>query len=433
MSMIKKIYILFLASILIACSDNEAVTYTDTEIDVIVSDDYDIISKNDETITFKNLSTGVCESFNSTDNIKLLDGLYDCEYSAKVKYIVKNDDKEEQEVETTLTGSAQGLKVTGGKVKLEIPAYIVFDKDDFIFEEIFFSGTLRPSGSQYYGTSYFKIFNNTDHVLYADGLAFCESKFKSTQFFDYTPDIREDTMTIWSIYVIPGTGYDHPVMPGHSLLICDNAIDHRDANSNAFDLSNADFEWYDESKVASVLDIDNPDIPNMDKWYCYTNSIYILHNRGFTSYALARIPVDKDTYLKDYWYTYEYVMYLTAGTFYMSQSAYKLPNSWIVDGVNCSVESERTWNILPPSVDAGWTHCGTKDHDETRYFKSIRRKMLYLNEDGTMHLQDTNNSTNDFNTECVPSIIEEQKAAIDVQGTPATTLTYDGIVPKSEN
>lgn len=70
------------------------------------------------------------------------------------------------------------------------------------------------------------------------------------------------------------------------------------------------------------------------------------------------------------------------------------------------------------------------DGDKTRYFRSVRRKLQYLNTDGTMHLQDTNNSTEDFNMECIPSIVEIQHTAIDAQGTKANKETYDGIVEK---
>lgn len=105
-------------------------------------------------------------------------------------------------------------------------------------------------------------------------------------------------------------------------------------------------------------------------------------------------------------------MQLPQGNYPMTQKAYKLPNDWIVDGVNCSVGTERVWNVLPPTVDAGWTHCGKMDKDPTRYFKSVRRKMLYLDDKGNRVLQDTNNSTDDFNTECVPSIIEQQHTAM---------------------
>ena len=81
---------------------------------------------------------------------------------------------------------------------------------------------------------------------------------------------------------------------------------------------------------------------------------------------------------------------------------------------------------LPPSVDAGWTFCSKVKNDDSRFFRSVRRKMQYLNEDGTMHLQDTNNSSEDFNDTCVPSIIEQQRTAIDAKGDVATTETYDG-------
>lgn len=413
---------------LASCSDSDTpITKTQTTFAVTMPDGVDDITVKSETIKMKNLSTGETSVFSNLSDIRVAEGLYDCDYSAEITYMVKNADNETAEVEGRLSGKAENAEITGNAKTLAIETYLSTESDDFIFEEIFFSGTLRSSGLQYYGDGYFKIFNNTDHVLYADGLAFCESKFKSTQYFEYSPDIRKDTMTIWSLYVIPGSGTDYPVLPGHSMLICDTGIDHRTANPNSFNLSGADFEWYDVSSQPNNLDIDSETVPNLDKWYCYTLSFYVLHNRGFTSFALARIPIDKETYLKDYKYTYNYTMYLPAGTFPMQQDAYKMPNAWIVDGVNCSVESKRVWNILPPTVDAGWTHCGYIDADESRYFRSIRRKMTSLNADGTMKLQDTNNSTEDFNTECIPSIIETQHTAIDAQGTKATTETYDGV------
>ena len=126
-------------------------------------------------------------------------------------------------------------------------------------------------------------------------------------------------------------------------------------------------------------------------------------------------------------------MHLPAGDFFMERSAYKLPNNWIIDGVNCSVETKRLWNILPPTIDAGWTHCGHMDSDPNRYFRSIRRKLLYITPEGRCVYKDTDNSSNDFNTECIPAIIELQKSAIDADGNKATTITYDGIIPIAEN
>ena len=411
-----------------SCSDEPVVPTVEASIEIVRPEGIDDLQILKETVVFRNLSSGEEMRFDSTEGLAIPVGIYECSYEAEATY-VNAGDEESAVVEGRLIGNAESVQVTAAGFKLVLPVYLSVDKDDFIFEEIFFTGTRRASGSSYIGDTYFKIYNNTDHVLYADGLAICESKFKSTQFYTYTPDIRQDEMTVHAIYVIPGNGTEHPVAPGESLVICDTGIDHRISNPNSFDLSDADFEWYDESTNPSHTDIDSPTVPNLDKWYCYTLTVFVPHNRGFSSFALARIPIGKEAYLSDYYYDYEYTIYVPAGTFPMSGSAYRLPNEWIVDGVNCSVETDREWNVLPPSIDAGWTHCGAMDFDENRFFKSIRRKMLYLTDDGIRVLKDTNNSTADFNPDCVPSLVEMQHAAIDASGTKAERVTYDGVQP----
>ena len=129
----------------------------------------------------------------------------------------------------------------------------------------------------------------------------------------------------------------------------------------------------------------------------------------------------------DYYYTYNYTLYLPSGTFPMSGDGFKIPNQWIVDGVNCSVESDRKWNVLPAAIDAGWTWCGRMSSDSDRFFKSVRRKMLYLTADGRRVLKDSNNSSLDFNPACTPSIIEVQQSAVNANGEKASTITYDGV------
>ena len=334
-----------------SCSDEPVVPTVEASIEIVRPEGIDDLQILKETVVFRNLSSGEEMRFDSTEGLAIPVGIYECSYEAEATY-VNAGDEESAVVEGRLIGNAESVQVTAAGFKLVLPVYLSVDKDDFIFEEIFFTGTRRASGSSYIGDTYFKIYNNTDHVLYADGLAICESKFKSTQFYTYTPDIRQDEMTVHAIYVIPGNGTEHPVAPGESLVICDTGIDHRISNPNSFDLSDADFEWYDESTNPSHTDIDSPTVPNLDKWYCYTQTVFIPHNRGFSSFALARIPIGKEAYLSDYYYDYEYTMYLPAGTFPMSGSAYRLPNEWIVDGVNCSVETDRQWNVLPPSIDA---------------------------------------------------------------------------------
>ena len=405
-----KLFFLVIFFILfVSCEEKSDIPHTTVDILIEYPSDLEELSVQYETVKFKNISSGMETEYSNSKQFSLPEGLYDCSYEASVTYL-----KNGEMTEGKLRGYQASLKVLGTDVKVTLESYLLEDKNDFIIEEIFFTGTLQPSGKQYNGDQYVKIYNNTDHVLYADGVSLMESKFITVTKYDYTPDIMKEAMTVQAIYTIPGNGTDHPVQPGESLIICDT------------------FEWYDESSVPAHMDIDSPTVPNLDKYYCYTLSFWILHNRGFRAFALARIPEKKEDFLKNYLYTYKYVMVLPAGTFPMEQTAYKVPNEWIIDAVNTSVESRYVWNVTDPSLDSGWTHCGTIDGDKTRYFKSVRRKLLYITRDGRKVLKDTNNSSDDFNTECVPSLIEEQHTATDANGTPAVNITYDGVTPKTE-
>lgn len=394
-----------------------------SKVEITIESDEDINPEELEnaSYSFNNISSGTTSKFSPGEDIWLLPGLYDISFSAQ-KTLPNG-------VISEVRATKQSVVINGELTSVTMTAYNNIPTDDFIISEVFFTGTLQASGNQYYGDDYVKIYNNTDHVLYADGITLFESKFTTTQKFDYTPDIMGEAMTVQALYTIPGDGTEHPVMPGEYVLLADTGIDHRVINPNSFDLSDADWEWYDVSTKPNNLDIDSPTVPNLDKWYCYTLSFWILHNRGFKAYGIARIPIDKDEYLSDYWYTYDYTMVLEAGTFPMSQSAYRLPNEWIVDVVNCSVEASRVWNVSDPSLDMGWTHCGTIDHDKTRYFHAVRRKLLYINEQGNPVFQDTNNSSEDFNPYVTPSEIELQGTAVNSQGDLCTTLTYDGVTP----
>jgi len=379
----------------------------------------------EETFEVKNVTTGRVTTYTSRNDINLAPGLYDVSYDAVVEITDENGTVTTKNVR----GFAQGVEISADSSTINLDTYLYVPTDDFIISEVFFAGTLRPTGNQYYGDDYIKIYNNTDHVLYADGLTFLESKFTTTQKYNYRPNVMASAFTVHAIYTIPGSGHDYPVQPGEELLLCDTGIDHRVANENSFDLSGADFEWYDVSTSPSHLDIDNPAVCNLDKWYCYTLSFFLLHNRGFKAWALARIPIDKEQYLSQYLYRYNYEIIVEAGTYPMSQQAYKIPNEWIVDAVNCSVESDYAWNVVHSSLDRGYAYCGTMDHDKTRYFHSVRRKMLYL-KDGRLVLKDTNNSSEDFNSHVIPSEIERQGTAVDYQGTICTQHTWDGVVAK---
>ncbi|MBO8464658.1 MAG: DUF4876 domain-containing protein [Bacteroidetes bacterium] len=276
---------------------------------------------------------------------------------------------------------------------------------EFVIEEIFFTGNLlEGSTSTNSGEQYIKIANNTDEVLYADGIMVMEAKINSSTNNTYNPDIRSEYCGVQAIYVVPGSGTDVPVQPRGSILIANNAQNFKADNPGSFDLTIADFEWYDESASSANLDIDNPDVPNMDKWFCYSMSYWTMHNRGFCGYCIALPPsgMDMETYLADYRWEGTYIMHTQAGDFEMDiTNAYLVPNSWVLDAVNLSVEEVFYMLSFDTSLDAGYAHCGTTDFDPERYGKSVRRK---TDTDG--YFVDTNNSASDFISDAVPSLAE---------------------------
>jgi len=177
-----------------------------------------------ESFTFKNVTSGRTYTFNSRHDIELIIGLYDVDYEAQVEL--------ENGAISQMQAHAYSVQVEQSKTNtLSLEAYNNIANDDLIIAEVFFSGTLQRSGNQYLGDDYVKLYNNTDHFIYADGITFFETKFSTTDKYEYTPNIMSEAMTVQALYTIPGNGTEHPVQPGEYLLLADTGIDHRISKS----------------------------------------------------------------------------------------------------------------------------------------------------------------------------------------------------------
>lgn len=298
---------------------------------------------------------------------------------------------------------SENVNVKSGSANVKVAVSTFNAKGGFVISEIFFAGTKTPEGKQYSDDQYIIISNNSDVTLYADSIAVLESTFLTVTKYDYDPDIMNEAMTADAIYMIPGTGKDVAVEPGKSLVLAINAKNHTEANSSSTDLSKADFEFYDESANTRFQDDDNPNVPNLDKWFCYTYTYFSFHNRGFKSFAIARMHGDKEKYLEENTYAANYVMEVAGNAYPMTnKNCVKVANSWILDAVNLSINSLWQWNVVAASLDAGWAHCGEVDRDENRYGKSVIRK-----KDSDGNWIDTNNSTNDFESDAPASLLQK--------------------------
>ncbi|WP_121967456.1 DUF4876 domain-containing protein [Myroides sp. N17-2] len=277
---------------------------------------------------------------------------------------------------------------------LSIDLILKVFSEDFIIEEVFFTGVRTLEGKLYTGGRYFKLTNNTDKVLKTGGLLICQSEFFNTVNHNVTPNIVNSDFGVQAVLMIPKE-HSKDVEPGDFIVVADMATNHKKANIPAFDLSKADYEFpnLDNPKLGQV---DNPAVPNAKVIYSTMNfNMFFLNDRGAESYALARFPenVTVQTWLTEYTYDYEYLN--KAGNI-TKKKTYRIPNSWILDGVNSSPTEKWVHNTLGASLDAGWTGVGTIDSDPSRYGKSIRRKVVGKMQNGKNMYKDTNNSTVDF-------------------------------------
>ena len=302
---------------------------------------------------------------------------------------------------TELNQKSENVKITAASSSVKMAVNTFSADGGFLITEIFFASTATTAGKGYNKDQYVIISNNSDVTLYADSIAFVESKFTTTQKYDYTPDIMNDSIAVQAIYMIPGSGKSVPVEPGKSLVLALNAKDHTEANSNSFDLSKADYEFYDVSTSATNQDDDNENVPNLDKWFCYTNSYFLLNNQGNKAYAIAKMRQSKEAYLSANSYSPTYVIASTGKTMTVN-NCYKLSNNWILDAVNLSPSSAWQWQVVAPTLDAGYTYCAATGADTSRFGKAVVRKI-----DANGKWVDTNNSSNDFVPAATPSYLEK--------------------------
>lgn len=315
------------------------------------------------------------------------DGLYDIDAHA---------------IATDVDSKVYNLRATKKSVAMTSATNIAFDwfyfipSSSLVFSEIYVVGSLNAKGTGGLRDSYFRIYNNSDEVVYADGIAITESTLLNTRtnaFEVLTPaNDRQINFTAGSVFVVPGSGTDYPIQPGESIKITDQAINWGAEVAGALNHSDADFEWYDEN----AQDTDNPDVTNLDKWYCYSNTIWITSSLANRSYAIVRFPegMTAEQYLLDYYGPYEYIG--STGSTMTNKKAYLIPNSWILDGVNLSNDEVWIYGALGDTIDMSYSACSTVDKDTERFGKVMVRKISSVLEDGRIIYKDTNDSKNDF-------------------------------------
>jgi hypothetical protein len=235
-----------------------------------------------------------------------------------------------------------------------------------IFSEIYYNGAKAPP-TMYYSDQFTELYNNTDSVRYVDGLII------ANVMKDYLTD--PDYVHASMVWQFPGKGKDYPIQPGGFIIVAQDGINHIEFNANSIDLSNADFEYFNDR--VDGKDLDNPAVPNMIRHQMDTR-FDVLYGVTGDAMILARIP-DIKILEKD-------------GKGYM-----KIPVSVVIDGVEWIADRDLAKKKLLPSIDISCTG-GMPMYTG----RSIERKTIRKVGNRAL-LSDQNNSSVDFDTLAAPT------------------------------
>lgn len=382
-----------------SCSDDDGFNVEQTQKSILT-----LGFRGENISTYKTLNIDILEINTGVTTTKTIENtnFHSLELPKGSYKITVNGEIISQSNETFTVGGGANIDIVSAVENVNIDLYVKSFNNDFIIEEVFFTGVKTPEGKNYNSSRYFKLTNNTDEVLFADQLIIGQSNFLTSVDNNVTPYATTEYFPVKGVMVLPGTGQQYPVQPGDFIVIADNAIDHNSISSTAFNLSNADFEFPNDNPALG--NVDNPNVPNVDVIYTQMNfNMFFLHSSGVEAYVIARFPEgqDKTTFLANQKYDYEYTN--SAGNI-TSKSAYKIPNSWIIDGMNNANEDKLLQLLTSPSIDAGWTSVGAFYNDPNRIGKSVRRNVIGKSATGKNVYKDTNNSTIDFNKNAEPSL-----------------------------
>jgi hypothetical protein len=329
-------------------------------------------------VVFTNYDTKVSVTSISVDNKASVTGITPGIYTVTATAVSSKDGNA-----YNFSGSAANVSITeDGQI---IPVDVQVAKSSaFIFKELYWTGDTSATGSWYFRDQFYEIYNNSQATAYADGLCICTivPMTATENKYSWQIDSPEKYVFTQLVWQLPGNGTDYPIKPGESFIICQWGVDHRTEDRNPqsnVNLSGAEFEAYIGKKVELI---DAPAI-NMNiganaQGYLAYQWLATVFGPAYVLFYPSTTPLSSTEFVAD------------ANS---SSKATAVPIDEVLDAVEfVQDESHVQLKRMPTVLDAGalWAKNGSYSGE------SFYRKTKETLASGQVIYQDTNNSTNDF-------------------------------------
>lgn len=256
-----------------------------------------------------------------------------------------------------------------------------------VIGKIYFAGTKDNNNKNYLAGQFIELYNQSDQSIDVSGLYIGLVESNSTPAYDLAQlhsEFADSVVLMKQVFRVP-EAISKVIQPGGTLLLTNSAIDHR-ANASADpDLTTADFEAKDLTGKTN----NNADVPALNLVFTAFDQISKMNltQGGLTNIAIFRTNEDPTAWPL----TYNYGK--TKGT-----QSLVVPKRHILDAVEVlkykATGIDLATKRFYPDLDAGYTTITSPSGytGEMVYRKTSGRR----GKDGHKILQDTNNSSNDF-------------------------------------
>lgn len=192
-----------------------------------------------------------------------------------------------------LIGAKQDLNVVSGKVLIDTIYVNPISSTGIVINEIYAAGPVN--NIFYFYDQFIELYNGSDSVRYLDGMIIMRVS-GNNEGKGPGADEDDDGDIDGVVYAFKFPGYpgekNIPIFPKQFIVCAVDAVDHRKMISTSIDLSNADWEFFNQY---SPEDIDNPNVPNLINMFSHRTQDFLIN----LSSDVIVIADGRDTVLLD--------------------------------------------------------------------------------------------------------------------------------------